>query len=69
MSGGIIPALPLSAIHDEGMEARDEGVPATACPYPTTSDEWHEWLEGWHERDPLDEDDASEFQRFSPREA
>jgi ribosome modulation factor len=60
---------PLTAIHDDGMDARDGGHPVNACPYPMGSDERHEWLEGWHERDAVDEDDAEAPERFPPREA
>jgi len=59
---------PLSAIHDEGMDARDDGRPVSACPYPNGSEEWQEWVEGWHERDGLDEGDVPEAERFIPRE-
>ena len=60
---------PLTAIHDDGMDARDGGHPANACPYPVGSDERQEWLEGWHERDGRDADEGVTVERFLPREA
>jgi ribosome modulation factor len=60
---------PLTAIHDDGMDARDGGHPVGACPYPPGSDERQEWLEGWHERDSREGGDAATVERFLPREA
>ncbi len=46
-------------LFQEGVDARDRGKAATACPYPAGGDDREYWLEGWHERDSPDEyDDA-----------
>lgn len=68
MSGGLIPFLPLSLIRYQGMKARDEGMPAGTCQYRIATDEWHVWLDGWHNQDPFDEDDASGFKRLILRD-
>ena len=60
---------PPSAIFKEGMTARSNGRPASSCTYVDGSDAWHEWLEGWQERDALSEADAPYVERFRPREA
>ena len=55
---------PVEAANDifkAGMEARSQGQPATACPYPDESGEREQWLEGWHKPDDLDEPDELGF--------
>jgi ribosome modulation factor len=48
------PVKAANDIFQAGMNARGQGEPATACPYPDESGEREQWLEGWHKPD-LDE--------------
>ncbi len=50
----------LAEIHAEGMQARAAGCFVADCPYAETTAERRAWIEGWHERDALDEDDPVE---------
>ena len=48
----------IHAVFAEGMEAREDDQPVTSCPYLPGTDEHAHWVDGWHEPDGLDEDEA-----------
>ena len=54
------PAKAANDIFQAGMDARGQGEPATACPYPDESGEREQWMEGWHKPD-LDEPEELGF--------
>ena len=45
------PAKVANAIFQAGLDARGEGKPVEARPYPDESGEREQWEEGWHEPD------------------
>ena len=51
---------PLPDVYAEGMEARVDGLTVLDCPYAERTNERQSWIEGWHERDGLDEDEPPE---------
>ncbi len=54
------PAKAANDIFRAGMDARGEGEPASACPYPDEGGEREQWMEGWHKPD-LDEPEELGF--------
>ena len=51
------PIKAVTDIFQAGMDARSQGKPATACPYPDEGGEREQWLEGWHEPDQAEPDE------------
>ena len=55
------PAKAATDVFQAGMDARGQGKPVEACPYPDESGEREQWLEGWHEPDDIDEPEELGF--------
>jgi hypothetical protein len=46
-------------IRSAGRQARDEGKPVTACPYPANTQANYQWVSGWMQPSATAPEDAS----------
>jgi hypothetical protein len=45
---------------DEGTDAYCLGLPRSACPYPSDTAEYFEWMRGWYEAQKIDREESGE---------